>query len=311
MMTDKTCRFYLYALGICFAMTIAIILPRTALAQQGEPPPLLKKFAEEKKATLHKLGHKHGLDGWLIDIDGQPQFAYSTPDGGIVFGVLLSPTGHVETVDQMRIWEGKKKDGILPDTPAAAAEQPAPTETAKKPQAAEPAAAATAAVAPPKKDTKSSNRSKMFYGIVEKAHWFTVGKNNAPYIYIFMNPSCAHCLEYWSDLQPYIEDGTIQVRMLPFGSTPDNRVPSAALLSSADPAAAWQSYVDGNKDILAADKVTAETAYNKSDSNTAIWTEWRLPATPFTVYRSPESGEIKVLSGRPENLLLLLSDFIR
>ena len=311
MMTDKSRRFYIYSLGICLALAVATALPRTALAQQGEPPPLLKKFAENKKATIHKLGRKHGMDGWLIDVDGQPQFAYSTPEGGIVFGVLLSPTGQVETVQQMQIWQGKKQDAAM-----LGKEQPDVTEKTADTEQSPPASPAKVAekqekAEKPDVDEKSSSRSKIFYNAVEKAHWFAVGKNSAPYIYVFMNPSCVHCLDYWKDLQPHITAGTIQIRVLPFGSTPDNRVPSAALLSSTDPAAAWQDYINGNKDILGADKVTEETAYNKSDSNTALWTDWRLPATPFTVYRAPESGKIKVLSGRPDNLLLLLSDFIR
>lgn len=309
-MTDKSRLFFTYFVGLCLAIAGAVAAPHASMAQQGEPPPLLKKFAADKNATIHKLGQKHGMDGWLIDIDGKQQFAYSSPEGGIIFGVLLSPTGQVETIEQMQTWQGKKQDaemrGKTLTESSETSTKPSNVSVPPAPVAQEPEKVEKTATG-----EKSSSRSGIFYNTVEKAHWFAVGKNNAPYIYVFMNPSCVHCLEYWKDLRPYIDSGTIQVRVLPFGSTADNRVPSAALLSSSEPAADWQAYVDGNKDILGADKVTENTAYNKSDSNTAIWTEWRLPATPFTVYRAPESGKIKVLSGRPDNLLLLLSDFIR
>lgn len=311
-MTDKSRPFCIYFVALCLALAGMVVTPRTGMAQQGEPPPLLKKFAADKNATIYKLGQKHGMDGWLIDIDGKQQFAYSSPEGGIIFGVLLSPTGQVETIEQMQTWQGKKQDAEMRGkTLTEPTEKSTETANITVPVQLAPVAQEPEKVEKTATSEKSSSRSGVFYNTVEKAHWFAVGNNNAPYIYVFMNPSCVHCLDYWKDLQPYIKSGTIQVRVLPFGSTADNRVPSAALLSSSDPAAAWQAYVDGDKNILGADKVTENTAYNKSDSNTAIWTEWRLPATPFTVYRAPESGKIKVLSGRPDNLLLLLSDFIR
>lgn len=126
-----------------------------------------------------------------------------------------------------------------------------------------------------------------------------------------MNPTCEHCIAYWNDLKPHIDSGAIQLRILPFGSSADNKTASAALLSVSDPVKAWGSYTGGDKSALSEDKITDKSAYDKVAANTDIWMKWKLRTTPFSVYRSPSDSKIKILIGKPDNPLLLLSDFIR
>ena len=125
-----------------------------------------------------------------------------------------------------------------------------------------------------------------------------------------MNPGCIHCKNYWNDIKKAVDEGNLQVRLIPFGKVDINRHAGAALLSVVDPKTAWDSYVKGN--VKALDKSFAKkSAYKKIKQNTALFAKWGLPMPPFTVYRSPENGKIKVISGKPENTLLLLAEFLQ
>lgn len=317
---------YNYLLRGFLIACLFILVPQPAAAQAKEPPQLLSDFVAQKNGKLHFLGHKYGLDGWAVDVDGGRSYAYSTPEGGVVFGLLMSSPDEVVTQEQAETLRNKLADQALTQEAQqnlleklnltdsgntgnnAAQQAAAPVKAAPAP--------APKQVAPKKLDkaaqgAKKTGKSEIFYNIVEQAHWFSVGNTNAPYIYIFMNPTCEHCIAYWNDLKPHIESGAIQLRILPFGSSADNKTASAALLSVSDPVKAWSSYISGDKSALSEDKITDEKAYDKVGTNTDIWMKWKLRTTPFSVYRSPSDSKIKILIGKPDNPLLLLSDFIR
>ena len=317
---------YNYLLRGFFIACLSILVPQSAAAQNNAPPKLLSDYVAQKNGKLHFLGHKYGLDGWAVDIDGGRSYAYSTPEGGVVFGLLMSSPEEVVTQEQAETLRNKLADQALTqeaqqnlleklnltdsgDTGSSATQQAAaPAKAAPAPAPKQAAPQKTDKSAP---GTKKSGKAETFYSVVEQANWFSAGKANAPYIYIFMNPTCEHCIDYWNDLKPHVDSGAIQLRILPFGSAADNKSASAALLSVSDPVKAWNSYVGGDKSALAEDKITDKTAYDKVAANTDIWIQWKLRTTPFSVYRSPGNGEIKILIGKPDNPLLLLSDFIR
>lgn len=324
-MTRKQTALYNYLLLGFFAACMSILVPQPATAQTKQPPPLLSNYVAQKNGTLHFLGTKYGLDGWAIEVDGRKQYAYASPEGGVVFGLLLSPTGDVTTENQAQTLHNKRKDRALTQEAQKTllekldltddhnvaqsnnTKQVAPTVNA----APDSRQAGNRRFDTSAQDTAKAGKSEKFYSIVEQADWFSIGNANAPYIYVFMNPTCEHCIAYWNDLKPHIESGAIQLRILPFGSSSDNKTASAALLSVSNPADAWNSYITGDEAALSEDKITDQGVYEKVAANTAIWMDWKLRTTPFSVYRSSGDGEIKILIGQPENPLLLLSDFIR
>jgi protein-disulfide isomerase len=328
-MTRKKTALYNYLLLGFFAACLSILVPQPAAAQTKKPPELLSNYVAQKNGELYFMGNKYGLDGWAVDIDGGRSYAYSTPEGGVVFGLLMSSSEEVVTQEQAQTLRNKLADQALTQeaqqnlleklnlTDDGGTEQSGDTKQAVAPVKASPSPAAAPQQAASKKsdkpaqDTKKSGKSEIFYSIVEQADWFSVGNANAPYIYIFMNPTCEHCIAYWNDLKPHIDSGAIQLRILPFGSSADNKTASAALLSVSDPVKAWGSYTGGDKSALSEDKITDKSAYDKVAANTDIWMKWKLRTTPFSVYRSPSDSKIKILIGKPDNTLLLLSDFIR
>ena len=286
---------------VCF-MILQLVAPTLAYAQETSgpiPPPGLKKFAKDKNAKLHDLGKRHGLQGWAIEINGRIQIAYTSPEGGTVFGILISPDGKIESNNQLRALEGKLGDVMA---------GPKETEKAKEILAdTEENRIATEKAA--EKEKRGKSKAEQFYADVEKANWFALGKHDAPYIYVLMNPTCIHCLEYWEKVKTTVDAGSLQLRIIPFGRSPDNRVSSAAILSHEDPAEAWKQFTLGNQHVIAEENIV-DGAYEKVDSNSTLWINWKLPTPPFTVYRSPNDGKIKVISGKPENFLLLLSEFV-
>lgn len=322
-MTRKKTALYHYLLCGLFAAAILLLVPSPVAAQNKQPPTLLANYAAQKNGTLYFLGTKHGLDGWAVVIDGRKQYAYASPEGGVVFGLLLSPTGEVATENQVQTLNKKLEDRALTqeaqktlleklnladngDTQSAPAKNDNAQQVAPEIKQADSRRSENTAT-----DSQKTGKSEMFYTAVEQAYWFSIGNENAPYIYVLMNPTCEHCVAYWNDLKPHIDSGAIQLRILPFGSSEDNKTASAALFSVNDPATAWANYAKGDTSALSKDKITDDAVYEKVAANTELWVNWKLRTTPFSVYRSPGDGKIKILIGQPENPLLLLSDFIR
>jgi hypothetical protein len=249
--------------------------------QQGRHMALT--LLQEKGMDVEFLGAAYGMDGWLIKNDkGNVQYAYSTPQGGLVMGVLYGSDGLMVTNKQVASYKERQKRGdqaILPD------------------QGANP-------ISP-------TSPSEKIYGLTERLNWFSVGKKTAPYIYVFINPTCIHCLEYWKkSLERQVTSGVLQIRFIPFGSSKENRRTSAVLLSADNPEQLWLSYVGGNADALSLD-IISDAGYEKTDQNTDMWKNHELPSPPFTLYRAPADGKIKAVIGVPENNLLMMADFIK
>lgn len=283
---------------LSFAL-LYITTPNMAVAEPT-PPPMLQGFVKEKGVTLHDMGMRYGLQGWAIEMNGRVQYAYTSPEGGVVFGILFTPEGDPETPNQVRALQGKLEDVV----PGAENQKKADDVLSRAEENRKANEAAT------NKNDKGKDRAEQFFTDIEKSHWFAMGDNSAPYIYILMNPTCGHCIEYWKQLKPSVDDGNLQVRIIPFGRAEENKISSAALLSNISPAEAWQLFTTGNGHVVTEDKVV-EGTYDKVAENTALWINWKLPTPPFTVYRSPADGKVKVISGQPDNILLLLSEFIQ
>lgn len=241
----------------------------------------LREFETKDGGKVEYMGHALGLDGWmLIKKDGTRLTAYTTVEGGLVVGQLVDQDGMIETVEQMKALAAKQMGG----------------------QQALPGAL----------DLKSSaSKAERFYAEVEKnGAWVQAGPDNAPYIYVFMNVSCDHCMEYWKDLEGAVNAGKLQVRLLPWGTAEENRFGGAAMMSSAKPGDAWSAYIKGDKSALSRDKIV-DGALAAVAANGDFLKKWNIGANPFTMYRRPEDGKITVIMGRPQNTLLLIADLVR
>ena len=160
---------------------------------------------------------------------------------------------------------------------------------------------------------KNLSKSEVVYAAVEDANWFSVGSNDAPYVYTFINPTCAECIKFWSNhLKAAVDNGQLQVRFVPFGSSQEDKHISARLLQSDVAGLAWDTYASGNAegyDILPEE--STEDGMEMVEANNQVFNRWRFPSVPFTIYRARSDSTVKVMTGVPSNLMMLLADMVK
>lgn len=79
---------------------------------------------------------------------------------------------------------------------------------------------------------------------MEKADWILDGSKDAPrIIYVFADPFCPYCKQFWQQARPWVEAGKVQLRTLMVGVIkPESPATAAAILTSADPAKTWHDF---------------------------------------------------------------------
>lgn len=79
---------------------------------------------------------------------------------------------------------------------------------------------------------------------LESARWLLDGNENAPTIlYVFADPFCPYCQQFWQRARPWVESGKVQLRTLLVGVIkPESPATAAAILASKDPAKTWHQY---------------------------------------------------------------------
>ncbi len=63
-------------------------------------------------------------------------------------------------------------------------------------------------------------------------------EKEAPIIlYVFADPFCPYCLQFWQQARPWVESGKVQIRTLLVGVIkPESPATAAAILATQDPA---------------------------------------------------------------------------
>lgn len=267
-----------------WVLAFALVLS-SSLAMAQDRHPALQLF-EDKGFTVDPLGSAYGVDGWIIRNDaGQVQYAYTTPEGGLITGVLFDEKGQLYTSKQI-----EKFRSVVDKGSQEALEFKNTVEKSNAP------------------------KSELIYASIENAKWFAVGSDDAPYIYTFINPTCVHCVEFWNDrMKAPVDSGDLQIRFVPFGGQDANRNAAALLLTSPDAEKIWRDYAAGNKNAYDQAKVMniPEGIYDAVDVNSGLFRNNKMPSVPFTIYRAPADGKIKIVAGVPENTMMILADFLR
>ena len=313
--------------------------PAAAQSSDVSKPPSPDSIATlrvfiQQGADINYLGRKYGLDGWLVSLGNAVQVLYTTADGqATVVGLLYGPDGNVETANQL---VAAKARGLnLQHTTAALADAPGLTG-APAPQnagsgvvtpaqlaaslgvagsktaavnplpasaAAQTPSASAAAVTPP----NPSSPSERFWSELENSTYIKFGSPTAAPLYVFMDPTCHWCHDYFASLMTaYVPQGAVQLRVVPVGILSDNAKQEASLiLSAVDPAAAWSSAE--THDLSSLPKTPAEGAMQKLDSNQRLMGEWNFRGTPGSVYRGKD-GKVKVVYGMPDSVPQVVGD---
>ncbi len=261
--------------AVLAAMIICILaFAHGVYAQTAQPqaPEVLRSLIT-KGAELRYLGRDQGLDGWVTIINGQEQYFYVSPDGqAILSGILYNRQG--EVVTRRQVEQLRQRAGL----------SPAATSTAAK---------------------ATASKGEQLLQAVESSNWFPLGNNGAPPVYSFIDPQCQHCHEFLKQIRDakLVEDGKLQLRLVPVGIiNKDSVQQAAALLEDADAGRKLYEAIDGNPAAIPSVEGINTQAVQQ---NLSIMQAWKMTATPFTVYRARD-GQVKIIRGTPNDIKSLV-----
>ncbi len=253
-------------------------------------PAPLQTLANEG-AQIRYLGNRHGLDGWITIKGGQEQYFYVTEDGeAMLMGLLFNKDGKLITLRQVKALQeqsGDVLDLFAVDAPSESLLQ----ETVKK-----------------KTASQFKTSAERLFEDVENSNWIPLGNVKAPVVYSFVDPQCPHCHAFMGDLRDnYIENGLVQLRIIPIGLRPETKAQSAFLLAAPGPQNRWYRHLDGDVKAL---PVINDINQQAVERNMAIMQSWQLDSTPLSVYRA-SNGQVKIIQGRAGNIVDLIDDLPR
>lgn len=154
--------------------------------------------------------------------------------------------------------------------------------------------------------------AKEMWQSLEKHRWIAAGDAKASRIvYVFADPYCPYCTQFWEQAQPWLKSGKVQLRVLLVGMLrPDSGQKAAAILMSKDPAKTLADY-ENSKGKLALQKperidpVIGEALKD----NLTLMDDLGGNATPSIYYLNAE-GRLQQHQGMPdaETLNTILGD---
>ncbi|WP_296658321.1 thiol:disulfide interchange protein DsbG [Paraburkholderia sp.] len=158
---------------------------------------------------------------------------------------------------------------------------------------------------------------------LEKSHWIREGNPNSPRImYVFTDPNCPYCSRLWSDTQPWVKAGKVQIRNILVGIlTPTSYGKAAALLSAKDPQKAFHDHQMVQFGINRVSEPGQMKSLNDSgiaplenvdarirkelDENQQLMSDLGIDATP-ALYWKDDDGTLRSSLGEPRNLASVL-----
>lgn len=259
-----------------------------ALAQSDAPLPELPKPIENlvnEGAQIRYLGRDYGVDAWITIKNGREQYFYVLPDKkAFLMGVMFDETGKLVTVEQVSRLQEKGDDmlDILADDFSSAVDEAGQEDSLEF----------------------KSPSEQLFYDI-ENSNWIPLGAAGAPIMYAFIDPQCPHCHAMLEDLKAdYIDDGRVQLRIIPIGFRQETRAQAAFLLAAPNPQERLFNYLGGDETALPA---RSEINQQGVQRNLALMQSWKFDVTPMVFYRS-KAGDVKIVRGRPQDIPALVGD---
>lgn len=146
--------------------------------------------------------------------------------------------------------------------------------------------------------------NKQYQGIwpkLEQSHWVADGSDQAErVIYMFTDPNCPYCHQFWQAARPWVTAGRVQIRHVLVGILkPSSQGKAAAILSADDPsaklAAGERNYDSGG--VTPLEQVSDAQAATVNANNQTMQS-FGLFATPAIVYHDAD-GAVTVKQGLP------------
>ncbi|MGE8106738.1 thiol:disulfide interchange protein DsbG [Allorhizobium sp. NPDC080224] len=141
---------------------------------------------------------------------------------------------------------------------------------------------------------------------LERSTWVKDGSPNAPRIvYVFTDPNCPYCHQFWKSARPWVEAGKVQLRHVMVGVIrQDSPAKAAAILEAKSPEEALaeneHKYEDGG---IAPLETVSPAMAEKLEHNATLMTELGFSGTPAIVFRKAD-GSIGQMAGLPQDAAL-------
>ena len=144
--------------------------------------------------------------------------------------------------------------------------------------------------------------SKEMWAKMAVSTWIADGDTKAQNIvYVFTDPNCIYCREFWQQARPWVKEGKVQLRHIVVGMLQvDSPQKAAALLLADDPSLELEKFeASGGKEALILPATLDEDIQKKLEGNLALMGQVGADATPGIYYLSPE-GRLQQSIGLPD-----------
>ncbi|VEB97715.1 Thiol:disulfide interchange protein DsbG precursor [Cedecea lapagei] len=154
--------------------------------------------------------------------------------------------------------------------------------------------------------------AKEMWQSLEKHRWIAAGDAKASRIvYVFADPYCPYCTQFWEQAQPWLKSGKVQLRVLLVGMLrPDSGQKAAAILMSKDPAKTLADFENskGKLALQKPEKIDPVIGEALKD-NLTLMDDLGGNATPSIYYLNAE-GRLQQHQGMPdaETLKTIMGD---
>ena len=260
---------------------------KTAAAQAADPLPELPAPIQNlvsEGAQIRYLGKDHGLESWLTIKNGVEQYFYVMPGGkAFVMGVLFDDSGKLITVEQVN--RLRSQGDTLLDTLA-------DFPTTAKQEVAQP--------------FEYQSPAERMFDDMENSNWIALGSPDAPVVYSFIDPQCPHCHTFINEVRTkgYLDNGQLQLRLIPVGFKEQTRAQAAFLIAAPNPAERWFKHMEGDETALPA---KSEINQQGVQRNLALMQSWKFNVTPMIIYRGVDDS-VKLIRGKPQDLDTVIKD---
>lgn len=137
-------------------------------------------------------------------------------------------------------------------------------------------------------------------------HPLKEGADTAPRkVFVFADPFCPYCKTFWSEAQPWVKAGKVQLNTLLVAFlNPNSGRNATAILNAKDPVSAWREYeLSGGKTLPQGETNASRSTFTLLQQHQKLMDELGANATP-AIYYMNNQNELQQVVGMPDEKLL-------
>ena len=283
--------------GAQIARTAEDALAGFSLEERRE---LLLELVNDLRATSTQQGFLDGVAAWRSRIDdmraskGLPRL-YSADGRGVILPESVDDPS--ATTPPVAVSD---PSAVLAPSPITVTPLPPAAEAVESSPAADVTPAASGSAEPSLEQT-------LLEDVRRNAMWFSVGANDVPAVYAFIDPTCSYSARAISALSEQVGSGQIQLRVVlaPVLSQRSAGLIAAILMSEKPPLAFFDHEVAlaerGRSDLEPKAFSTLPAPVQAGiQRNFEMIRDYKIPGVPFFVYETAEGA--RVVSGAEEGI---------